>query len=73
MKMILELPDGFRKIIKELKIRPMNIYELRNATGLDEKDLRDILNRMRSLNIISYDYHFNISLVKKTYKPRRLR
>ena len=71
--MILELPDGFRKIIKELKIRPMNIYELRNATGLDEKDLKDSLNRMRALDIISYDYHFNISLVEKTYKPRRLR
>ncbi len=71
--MILELPDDFRKIIKELKIRPMNIHELRNATGLDEKDLKDSLNRMRALDIISYDYHFNISLVEKTYKPRRLR
>ncbi len=71
--MIVELPDDFIKIIKELRIRPMNIHELRNATGLDEKKLRDALSRMRSLNIISYDYHFNISLVEKTYKPRRLR
>ncbi|WP_048059431.1 hypothetical protein [Picrophilus oshimae] len=71
--MIVDLPDDFRKIIRELKIRPMNIYELRNATGLDERKLGDALNRMRSLNIISYDEHFNISLVEKTYKPRRLR
>ncbi len=71
--MIVELPDDFIKIIKELRIRPMNIHELRNATGLDEKKLRDALSRMRALNIISYDEYFNISLVEKTYKPRRLR
>jgi predicted Rossmann fold nucleotide-binding protein DprA/Smf involved in DNA uptake len=71
--MMIELPDDFRKIINELRKGPVDIQALRKATGIDERKLREILMRMKALNMVSFIPGYDdIALAEKTYIPRRL-
>jgi hypothetical protein len=43
-KMSLELPEDWKKIIRALRSRPMNLYELKNETGLTYENLNESIS-----------------------------
>ena len=68
-KYFIELPGEWNKIIRALKKRPMDIYELRNKTNIDFERLKEILRIMKFLSMALYkDYRDEIKIIDKEAK-----
>ncbi|WP_287961328.1 hypothetical protein [Acidiplasma sp.] len=68
-KFFMDLPEDWNKIIKALRTRPMDIYELRNETNIEFEKLKEILKTMKLLDMVSYRHYKDpIKIIKKEGK-----
>ena len=68
-RFFMDLPEDWNKIIKALRTRPMDIYELGNETNIEFEKLKEILKTMKLLDMVSYKHYKDpIKMIKKEGK-----